>query len=165
MLLKKIVIVLTILTGIIGLNAQSLPFKSISNVDGQFRVLYNPSLLASEKENGFLFVYDNGTFLDDDAQEFTFALNFRNFGFAYNNYNKKEGTYFLVSAHKILDGVYFGNTFRWYDYGSKDLEYDISLTTRAMKYISFAVVGKDIFGANNTKIPVTIGLGFRPMTN
>jgi len=170
MYFKKLVVVLTILVGLVGLNAQSLPFKSIASVERQFRVLYNPSLLASESENGFLLVfdgyqYDDSGFADDYKQNFTGAVSLGNIGFTYSNVAEKYGIYSLVTGHKIYDGIYAGSTLRWFDYNDLDFEYDLSATYRPMKYLSIALKVDNIFERNDSFSQTTFAFGFRPFTN
>ena len=170
MLIKKAVVVLTMIVSLVAVNAQSLPFKSISNVERQFKVLYNPSLLASEPENGFLLVfdgyqYDDSGFADNYKQNFTGAVSLGNIGFAYSNVAEKYGTYSLVTGHKISDGIYAGSTFRWFNYNDLDFEYDISTTYRPIKYLSLALKLDNIFERNNSFSQTTFAFGFRPFTN
>ena len=101
MYFKNLVVILTILVGLAGLHAQYLPFKSIASAERQFKVLYNPSLLASESENGFLLVfdgyqYDDSGFADDYKQNFTGAISLGSIGFAYSNIAEKYGTYSFI---------------------------------------------------------------------
>lgn len=138
--------------------SQSLGFRGMASDNSAFKMFLNPSLLGYEPSGKSFY------FNETDGKEIKghcFGLNIGLLGLSYFKTEQKE-FYTFAAGSKVIDGYYLGSSVRWFSGDDLDPEFDLSLTVRPLKYLSFGLNFQNAYQSNDDIITTNAGLALRP---